>query len=582
MAKPARFTPKSTPSGWCLNVPAKFSKSGKRERHFFRTRALADDAAKKFRDERDEFGAQAKAIAPSLAEEATAAAELLKPFGVSVLEAARIVAEQRRREAASYPADAAAEEWLASCDDLRSRTVQGYRHIAGKLKAGLGCALLATVDAEALHAALAPAGTPAIAAASYLRRGKVFWNWCAKRGWCDASLAEKLEMPKQRESREIEILTPAEAEALLRAAEAHFPQAVASYALQLFAGIRAEEVVRLESHHVTLEGIDLPASVTKKGRRRHITPSPALASWLEAYPFEPCPNWKRVNDACRRLAGWDVTAEILTKPPEPTRGAWPQNALRHSHASYAVAAGVSLESLLFEFGHSYTMTFPYFVGSLRFLAPDVFAYGIAPPDFTCWFPYVSAPWNTIRVSTPGWLPLNWPADHFSIEPSIGLLVATPFVALAGVAGVVAIGRVRLTSASLSAIGWINWLWVALVVWVLGAAPMWILNVTTMRYQQDFASALLLLAIFGGWRLLAAPQSRRGRLAMAWVYGGLAVVTIVAGVLLGFTGYFKHFIDDLIEVVRRYVTRETQSPHIIKRVVAGQLAMNNVILGHVAD
>ena len=195
---------------------------------------------------------------------------------------------------------------------------------------------------------------------------------------------------------------------------------------------------------------------------------------------------------------------------------------------------------LFEFGHSYTMTFPYFVGSLRFLAPDVFAYGIAPPDFTCWFPYVSAPWNTIRVSTPGWLPLNWPADHFSIEPSIGLLVATPFVALAGVAGVVAIGRVRLTSASLSAIGWINWLWVALLVWVLGAAPMWILNVTTMRYQQDFASALLLLAIVGGWRLLAAPQSRRGRLAMAWVYGGLAVVTIVAGVLLGFTGYFKHF------------------------------------------
>ena len=38
--------------------------------------------------------------------------------------------------------------------------------------------------------------------------------------------------------------------------------------------------------------------------------------------------------------------------PKPTLGRWPQNALRHSHASYAVASGVPLESLLFEFGHA--------------------------------------------------------------------------------------------------------------------------------------------------------------------------------------------------------------------------------------
>src|SRR5262245_46794165 len=202
------------------------------------------------------------------------------------------------------------------------------------------------------------------------------------------------------------------------------------------------------------------------------------------------------------------------------------------------------------------MTYPYFVGKLRFLAPDLYAYGIAPPQVSCWFPYLSAAWNTIRVSAPSWLPLTWPADHFSLEPTVGLLVATPFVALAGIAGVVAIGRMRVrrvaastvtststfTSAitSASAIGWINWLWVALIVWVLGAVPLWILNFTTTRYQQDFASGFLLLAIFGGWKLLAAPASAWGRRAMAWLFGGLAVATIVAGVLLGFTGYFKHF------------------------------------------
>jgi hypothetical protein len=86
----------------------------------------------------------------------------------------------------------------------------------------------------------------------------------------------------------------------------------------------------------------------------------------------------------------------------------------------------------------------------------------------------------------------------------------------------------------------NWLGIALLVYVAGAAPFMILNVTTMRYEHDFASGVLLLAIFGGWRLLAAPSTPIGRRSIAWLYGTLAVATIVAGVLLGFGGYFKHF------------------------------------------
>lgn len=160
--------------------------------------------------------------------------------------------------------------------------------------------------------------------------------------------------PKGATASEIEILTPDEATALLRTAEKNFPQSVASFALQLFAGIRAEEITRLEASHVNSDGIDLPASVTKKNRRRHITPSPTLAAWLEKYPFTPCTNWQEVSKAVRRLAGWAVESRLLDKPPLPTRGAWPQNALRHSHATYAIGAGVALETLLFEFGHSGT------------------------------------------------------------------------------------------------------------------------------------------------------------------------------------------------------------------------------------
>jgi site-specific recombinase XerD len=226
----------------------------------------------------------------------------------------------------------------------------------------LGTRLLATLTAEDLQKALAPAGTPATAAAGHLRTGKAFWRWSAERGWCEADSFKAVKLPKSTaEKGEIEILAPAEAEALLRVAEEHFPQAVATFAVQLFAGIRVEEIARMESEHITADGIELPASVTKKGRRRHITPSDTLTAWLEKYPFKPCPNWRETSAACRRLAGWDVMSVILRERlksgtieqiPSISRGRWPQNALRHSHASYSVAAGVPLESLLFEFGHA--------------------------------------------------------------------------------------------------------------------------------------------------------------------------------------------------------------------------------------
>jgi site-specific recombinase XerD len=131
--------------------------------------------------------------------------------------------------------------------------------------------------------------------------------------------------------------------------------------LQLFAGIRVEELARLEDRSVTQDGIELGASITKKNRRRHITLSPVLAAWLTRYPFKPCPNWREVHDACRRIAGWDIAARLLAERvaagkleamPKVTRGAWPQNVLRHSFASYAISNGATLEEMLFTFGHS--------------------------------------------------------------------------------------------------------------------------------------------------------------------------------------------------------------------------------------
>jgi integrase len=362
MAKPIRFTPKNSASGWRINIPAKISETGKRQQLFFRTQKLALAAADDLKKKVEIFGVQTRAIGPTLAEQATAAAALLAPYEIDLMEAARIVVAMRKRESASRKLQAAADEWLLACAGLRPRTVANYKITADRLKIALGDRLLATITAEELQAVIAPAGRSGAAVMAEIRNAKAFWLFSARKGWCDAKTFRGIETPKSgRESKEIDILTPSEAKNLLRVAEVHFPQAVSLFALQLFAGIRVEEITRMDAEHVTADGIDLPASVTKKGRRRHITPSKTLAAWLEKYPFAPCPNWRETSAACRRIAGWNVVSVILRERvrvgtmeplPPPTLGRWPQNALRHSHASYSVASGVPLESLLFEFGHA--------------------------------------------------------------------------------------------------------------------------------------------------------------------------------------------------------------------------------------
>ena len=363
MARHPSFDYQKTPRGWMVNCPASLSATHKRERHYFTTRDKAKEHAASLREKALKHGRAATAIRPSLAEAATEAEELLKPWGLSILEAVRMAAAIRERETASKPLGEAADLWLLSCEGLRPKTQHNYKLTADRLRNELADRLLASITAEELQAAVAPLGNTGAAAAERVRNTKAFWNWCAKKGWCEAKTFGAVEMPAANKSGEIEFLTVKEAEALLRTAETHFPQAVASYALQLFSGIRVWERKRLEGGHVTEDGVSLGGEVTKKGYRRHVNPSDTLGAWLERWPYESCPNWTETDCAVRRLAGWDVVSVILNariakgtmQPlPEPHRGRWPQNALRHTHATYSVAAGVPLERLLFEFGHAGT------------------------------------------------------------------------------------------------------------------------------------------------------------------------------------------------------------------------------------
>ena len=338
---------------WYIDVAASMTASGRRERHFHPSRDAARDHAQLLKDKFAEHGSNAAAISPTLASDATKAAEILVTYDVSLVTAARFYAAARQRDAASETVTDAVTAYLKASITLRDRTYKSYDNTLKRLTTTHGDRTLSTLTATEIVDA-GCLGVGGAGAALHWRNLKAFWNWCVKspRGWCAKETFEAVEAPKAGSDGEISILSPAEATTLLRTAQKHYPAAVASFALSLFAGIRAEELKRLDADDVTTDGIELSSKITKKGRRRHITLSPTLAAWLKAYPFEPVSNWDQVSAAVRRLAGWKVESRLLELPLEPTRGPWPQNVMRHSHASYAIASGAKLETLLFEFGHT--------------------------------------------------------------------------------------------------------------------------------------------------------------------------------------------------------------------------------------
>jgi integrase len=114
-------------------------------------------------------------------------------------------------------------------------------------------------------------------------------------------------------------------------------------AIGAFAGLRRAELKRLDWKEVDLQSglIEVTASKAKSARRRFVKIQTNLAKWLQPYAqlsgnVTP-PNYRELLDAARERAA-------ITD--------WPQNALRHSFASYHLAKFNNAAALALELGHT--------------------------------------------------------------------------------------------------------------------------------------------------------------------------------------------------------------------------------------
>lgn len=176
---------------------------------------------------------------------------------------------------------------------------------------------------------------------------KVLFNFAIKRGYLAENPAEKIELPAiVRE--EPKILTVDQAKRLMAATlfrdrDPLMPDCRAYLAIGMFAGIRPEEMVRLEWNDVDLQtaSITVQGAKAKCRARRIVDIAPNLMQWLRPIA--------RVRGKVLRhpIADLRAAARQVLGFPE-----WPHDVLRHTFGSYHFGHHRNEALVKHQMGHS--------------------------------------------------------------------------------------------------------------------------------------------------------------------------------------------------------------------------------------
>ena len=140
-----------------------------------------------------------------------------------------------------------------------------------------------------------------------------------------------------------EIFTVDELSALLNAAAKRAPDVLPMLTIGAFAGVREAEIKRLDWSEVDQKRghIEIKSSKAKSARCRIIEIQPNLREWLRPYAetsghVVPANSRKKLDRVCKSAG--------LSR--------WPNNGLRHSFASYRLAATHDAPRVASELGHT--------------------------------------------------------------------------------------------------------------------------------------------------------------------------------------------------------------------------------------
>ena len=317
----------------------------KKGRKFFKTRAEAEAEALRQRTLLERHSRALIGLSQREMSDIMAAREKLAEYGETIVDAAefRVDYLERVRRCNVTVAQLANEVVEAKRKDGRAPSyVYDLNLKLSRFCRDFGDRPVAAVTVEEIDKWLRDLNYSPKSRADYRANIGVLFSQAERLGIIDRNPVLRTAKPKLVDAPP-EIFTAQELRSLLEEATRVAPDVVPMLTIGAFAGVRDAEIKRLDWHEIDLARghIEIKAAKAKSARRRIVPIQPNLAAWLRPY-----------NGMSGRVVpqGYRKKLERVRKASDLAR--WPQNGLRHSFASYRLAAIHDAPRVASELGHT--------------------------------------------------------------------------------------------------------------------------------------------------------------------------------------------------------------------------------------
>jgi integrase len=224
-------------------------------------------------------------------------------------------------------------------DGAAPRYLNSLKLYLSKFSRAFGERFIAAITTEELDNWLRALPYSPKSRANFRANISVLFGYATRRGMIDSNPVLRTASPKLID-RPPEIFKVDELRALLESAA---PDVIPMLTIGAFAGLRDAEIKRLDWSEIDLARthIEVTAAKAKSAQRRIVPMQPNLAAWLKPYGGMSGPV---VPLGARKM--------LLQARKESGLSKWPQNGLRHSFASYRLAAIHDAPRVSLELGHT--------------------------------------------------------------------------------------------------------------------------------------------------------------------------------------------------------------------------------------
>jgi len=316
-----------------------------RGRKFFKTKGEADAERLRQITTLERHGREAVGLPPGELSAIIQARKKLAKHGKSIEDATAFYLDylERIRRCNVTVADLAKEVLEAKRKDGMSATyIKDLRKRLARFSADFGNRPIAAISVEELDNWLRNLECGPKSRANYRANVGVMFSYAERRRVIDSNPVLRTAQPKLVD-KPPEIFLVDELAALVNAAATRASEVVPMLAIGAFAGVREAEIKRLNWLEVDQRRgyIEIKSSKAKSARRRIVEMQPNLRAWLG--PYTGMTGAVVPVNARKKL--W-----LVRKAAGLAR--WPKNGLRHSFASYRLAAIHDAPRVAAELGHT--------------------------------------------------------------------------------------------------------------------------------------------------------------------------------------------------------------------------------------